>query len=309
VQPEIYGPYELLRRVQGDGISDTYAARCELSHGMVRECLLRRLSVPDWTDEAPATTVLDEVRVTIRLDHPGLIRVLDCGNVGQTLFIESEYIDGISLRRVLELTPRMTTSEALSVACSLAEGLDYLHRATGPDGQPMRIVHRNLMPENVLLTPSGEIKLGGFGLAGYVDRAMGATTMELRGRIGYISPEQLEGKPPHPRSDLFSLGILLYELLAGEPPFAGPNPGAVLDLITAGKHPPLADRAKLELPEVSGLVDHLLEASPLDRPIDAREVWRTLWGLRRQLGAGTDLRSLRDRTRQAKEAVEPPTGT
>lgn len=304
---EIYGPYILLRRVTGDGLSEIFAARCELMRGLHRDCLLRRLEIPDGAD-LPSATVLDEIRVTVRLDHPSLIRVLDCGTVADTLYIESEYVDGVPLRRILDLSERLSPAEAVAIACSLAEALDYLHRATAADGRPMRLVHRNLMPENVLLTPSGEIKVGGFGLAHYVDRKMSITTMEIRGRLGYISPEQIDGKPPHPRSDLFSLGILLYEMLSGQSPFPGPAPGKVFDQIVSGSYPPMEEFVELPIPGLGELVGELLQVSPLERPADVRVVWLRLWSLRKELGGSGEMRGLRARAGLIFQALEPPVG-
>ncbi|MCY1017035.1 serine/threonine-protein kinase [Pyxidicoccus sp. MSG2] len=216
-EQEVMGKYVLHERIGAGGMAEVYRATYCPEGGFQKAVALKRI-LPAFTDNEEFVTLFrHEAELCSSLNHPNIVQVFDLGRHGGTYFLAMEFVDGLplsSLSRSLGRKP-LPLAAATYVAAELASALDYLHRKTGPDGQPLHLVHRDLNPPNVLVSRFGDVKLSDFGIARGAARAQLTMAGSVRGKLGYMAPEQAMGRPFDGRADLFALGLTLYEALTG----------------------------------------------------------------------------------------------
>jgi len=224
--------------------------------------------------------------------------------IDDELYVEEERIDGVDLRAMLDQLGRLVPGIALLITARLAEVLAYAHGAVGPDGRSLQVVHRNLKPTHVRITHHGETKLAGFGTAHFRGKLLRTSFDLIQQRIRYSSPEAILGQPVDGRSDLFGLGILLYEMVTGQVPFPVESFEEARTVVVEGRYTPAgAVVADLD-PRAGALIDGLLQVDPAQRPEGARAVWTDCWALRREIGDPRDegrLRQLVGKVRAADD--------
>ncbi|HVP68478.1 MAG TPA: serine/threonine-protein kinase [Anaeromyxobacteraceae bacterium] len=228
--PIPFGRYLLLERVDVGGMAEVFLARGPDGEA----CAVKRLLPGLEEDPAVLGMFLDEARLTALLSHPGIVAVRDFGRAAGGPYMVMEYVPGVDLGAVLrregERGRRLPPAISAFVAREVALALDHAHQRRDREGRPLGIVHRDVSPRNVLLAFSGAVKLIDFGIA----RAAKARSGEegvLRGKVSYMSPEQASGGPVDPRSDVFALGAVLHEMLAGARLFRGDTDLEVLERI------------------------------------------------------------------------------
>ncbi len=182
---------------------------------------------------------LDETRIAARLNHPNIARILELGEEGGTWFIVMEHVPGHDLREVLrrarEQESKVPVNVAVKIAIDVALGLEHAHTAVDSQGRGLGVVHRDVSPHNVLLSISGEVKLIDFGVAKATNKTVHTAAGILKGKFPYMAPEQARGEAVDPRTDLFALGIILWEMLAGQYLFRGKTDAATLKLVRASE--------------------------------------------------------------------------
>jgi len=261
--PIPFGPYLLLERVDIGGMAEVFRARAP--DGKV--CAVKRLLPGVSEDPDLARMFLEEARLTAQLDHPGIVAVRDAGRIGERYFMAMDYVAGAHLAAVLRLqrrgTPRISVALASWVCRQVALALEHAHSRCDGEGRHLGIVHRDVSPQNVLLAFSGAVKLIDFGIARTGDRP-GEDGL-LRGKVSYMSPEHACGRPVGPGSDVFALGAVLHEMLAGTKLFRGDSDLVVLDRIrNAAVEPPSARNPNV--PEaLDRVVLRALARDPADR--------------------------------------------
>lgn len=274
------GGYAIKRLIGEGGMGKVYEAEERLSKRRVALKVLRReLS----RDAEGRRLFLDEMQILAHLEHPGLVRSLASLESEGQLVLVLEYLPGRTLRKELACRGRLPWDEAVEHAARIAEALSVAHTQEPP------IVHRDLKPENVMLTvESGEsedapavgLKVMDFGVA-KVLAGLGGTNTHHLGTLEYMSPEQIDAAPVDGRADLYALGLVLYEMIAGALPFASASPRELLNLQCTAAPPPLPAEVRRGLPRgVEDLVFALLEKKPADRPPSAAEVVAGLSPLR-----------------------------
>jgi serine/threonine protein kinase len=216
------GRYEVLGRIALTDSAAIYLARRYGPHGFEQLVVLKQLR-DDRADEETVTMFLDEARILAKLSHPNVARALDLEEIDGVRFIAMEHVDGPSLRELLRAsslagTGRLPLVEALAIAFHLAEALVYLHSRTDELGEPLDLVHRDLKPENVVVSFDGVVKLIDFSIARASSKVLVTRTGVVKGTPGYMPPEQLRGDAVDRRADVYALGALLHELIAGELP-------------------------------------------------------------------------------------------
>lgn len=220
MKPIVFGKYSLLKRIHVSGMAEIFLAKSIGIEGSRRTLAIKRILPSIAGDQEFIPTFIDEARLSVRLNHANVVQIEDLGQIGGTYYIAMEYVPGKDLRAVLERFRRrreiMPTAMALFIATRICAGLDYAHRKKGERSQDLQIIHRDISPENILLSSRGEVKLIGFGIAKAADRMQNTQPRILKGRLGYMSPEQVCGLPIDRRSDVFALGVILYEMLTGE---------------------------------------------------------------------------------------------
>jgi serine/threonine protein kinase len=232
------GRYTLDRLLARGGMAELYLARIQGMEGFEKFVALK-LVLPHLADDPSFLEMfLNEARLASRLDHPSIAQVLDLGQAEGEHFMAMEYVHGRNVRDILteaEGKVRIGLEAALWVVLAACRGLHYAHELTDDDGQPLGIVHRDVSPSNLLVRYDGEVKLVDFGIAKAANRSEQTRTGVLKGKSGYMSPEQCRGESLDRRSDIFGLGILLYELTTAQRCFYGDNEFAVLNKIVDGE--------------------------------------------------------------------------
>jgi serine/threonine protein kinase len=254
----------LVRRLIGEGgMGKVYEAEERLSK---RRVALKVLRSELSRSEAGRRQFVNEMAILASLDDPHIVRCLHCTEVDGELVMALEFLEGETLRARMSREGTLAWDEVVGIAWQIAAALDAAHRGEQP------IIHRDLKPENVMLLDGGRVKVMDFGIAKIVQAVAGHTTHSV-GTLQYMSPEQIDARPLTPRSDLYSLGLVMWELLAGHPPFESESPRVLLDKLCTEPAPPLPAAARRGLPRgVEALIQQLLEKSADDRPADAAEV-------------------------------------
>ena len=230
-----------------------------------------------------------EARICARLRHQNIVQVIDFGRDDDgRLYLAMEYVDGRNLQEVFEgcaaRGERLQSTEVLRVIVEVLKGLTQAHECTDEDGRPLGIVHRDLTPNNILISTAGEVKITDFGIAKIAVEET-VSTDELRGKFHYMSPEQIEGKGVDGRSDLFTVGIVLYEALTGCKPFEGDSVRSLLAAITRGQVRQVDELDKLPQPARSFLL-RALQRDPRARFPSASQMLSGAEELLRSIGPG-----------------------
>ena len=262
------GRYRVERELGSGGMATVYLAR-DLRHD--RAVALKVLH-PELSAVIGAERFLGEIRTTAALQHPHILPLFDSGEADGLLFFVMPHVDGESLRDRLDREKQLPVDEAVALVAKIADALEHAHGRG--------VVHRDIKPANILLSERGEPVVADFGIALALsqsgDRRVTETGLSL-GTPDYMSPEQAAGdRELGPRSDLYALGCVLYELLTGQPPFSGPTPRAVISrIITTDPEPPTRYRRSIP-PHVEAVVLRALEKLPADRFSTAGEMGRAL---------------------------------
>src|SRR5258706_7663563 len=258
------GPYQVLKPLGAGGMGEVFLAYDER---LDRNVAIKRIRSDAGATPERRERFRREARVAAKLNHPAIVQIYDVLTEGDVSYIVMKHVEGTTRRRLLDDGP-LPVGEVVALARDVAQGLAEAHQ--------QGIVHRDLKTENVLVTPEGRAKIADFGIAKRVLATPEEGSLTADGRVlgtfRAMSPEQARGEPVDFRSDLFSLGVLLYEALTGQSPFEAENELAMLSRIVHGRQVSVW-KVRPEVPaELSDLVDHLLEKDPLGRPRSAREV-------------------------------------
>jgi eukaryotic-like serine/threonine-protein kinase len=260
---EELGDY-LVRRLIGEGgMGKVYEAEERLSK---RRVALKVLHPELARSEQGRRLFLNEMQILAHLEHPNIVRSLASIEVAGELVMVLELLDGKTLRQVLHEGTRLPWSEAVRIVAAIAGALAAAH------GQEPPIIHRDLKPENIMVLSDGAVKVMDFGIAKVIE-ALNQTNTQSVGTLQYMSPEQIDAHTIDHRSDLYCLGLIFYELVAGVPPFQSASPRQLLNLQCTAEPPPLPDDVRGGLPRgVEQLLFQLLEKAPEDRPYLAEDV-------------------------------------
>ena len=279
--PDRFGQYEILERIASGGMAELYKAKRTGVEGFQKIVAIKKILPHLADDEEFVTMFADEAKLAAQLNHPNIIHIYDLGKIqAGGYFIAMEYVDGRDLRAIQqagrETGVPLPVPLAVYVASKVASALDYAHRRRDAEGQGLNIVHRDVSPQNILISYEGEIKLCDFGIAKAASKASKTQSGALKGKIQYMSPEQAWGKPIDRRSDLFSLGVVLHELLTGERLFRGDSDINVLEKVRIAEVPP-PSRANPEVPHnLDAVVLKALAREPDDRYANASDLLRDL---------------------------------
>lgn len=225
--PLMLGPYELLQRIATGGMAEVYLARRAGPHGFQKVVAVKRILPQLAQDDDFVAMFVDEARVCARLAHPNIVQVFDFGEHDGELYMAMEYVDGTTAARLVRAAAArgedVPLDAALYIALGVLRALDYAHNARDDEGKPLDLVHRDVSPGNVLIDRSGAVKLTDFGIARAAEIERRTDAGQLKGKLGYMSPEQVVGRELDARSDLFTVGIALAELVMLRPLFSGPS--------------------------------------------------------------------------------------
>lgn len=233
--PVVLGSYELHGAIAAGGMATVHLARVRKTGRIVAVKRLR----PELADDPNFVTMfLDEARLAGQIVHENVVRTLDVVEQGSESYIVMEYVEGDTLSRLLRTYAPPAFDVIARVALDLLRGLHASHVARGPDGSPLGVVHRDVSPQNVLVDVHGLARVIDFGVAKAHGRMQLTRDGEIKGKLGYMAPEQLEGQPTTIRSDIYAAAVVLWELLTGKRLFRGDNEGVVVTRILRGEITP-----------------------------------------------------------------------
>ena len=235
---EQFGKYQLIRRIGAGGMAEVFLARTSVAQGLTKQLVIKKIHPAFARSRQFAAMFVDEARIALGLNHPNIVQVFDFGQMGETYFLAMEYVEGLDLLRLMQEVARRRGAIPFGLCAyivqQVAKGLDYAHRKTDDFGEPLGIVHRDISPQNVLLSFDGAVKIVDFGIA----RARDVHEEEgvVKGKFAYMAPEQARGELVDRRADVYSAGVVLFELATGRPLHPGKGK-EVLDQVKSGAIP------------------------------------------------------------------------
>jgi serine/threonine protein kinase len=270
------GKYEIIKRLATGGMAEIFLARASGLPGFQKMVVIKRILPQLATKTDFVEMFLDEARIAATLQHPNVVQMYDVGVVEDNYFIAMEYLHGEDVRSISKAVQhkeqRLPIEHALNIVIGLASGLHYAHEKVGFDGKPLEIVHRDVTPQNVIVTYDGAVKLLDFGIAKASNRFGETRFGTLKGKVPYMSPEQGRGEALDRRSDIFSLGIMLYELTLGRRLFQGKSDFEVLKQIVEGTVTPPSAYEPTYPPELEAIVTRALAKEKDERYQTARDM-------------------------------------
>ncbi|MBL8922921.1 MAG: serine/threonine protein kinase [Myxococcaceae bacterium] len=253
------GKYTLVRKLATGGMAEVFLARAEGPMGFAKKLVVKRILPHFGEDQNFINMFLSEARLAAELNHPNVVQIFDFGQAEGTYFIAMEFIDGPNLR-ALNKSARETVGPISLPLCAriialAADGLGYAHDLKSSTGQPMNLVHRDISPDNVLVSRTGAVKVVDFGIAKASTQPHLTKSGVIKGKLAYMPPEQLAREPLDRRADIFALGVVLYELACGAMPFDATSEVSIIQAIMGGE--PLT-RASVKRPDLPAPLDAII---------------------------------------------------
>lgn len=260
---EQFGKYMLLERLAAGGMAEVYLAKSTGAVGVNKFVAIKRI-LPQYSDHQEFIEMFkEEAKIAVNLNHGNVVSIYDFGVERSQFFLVMEYVEGRNLRQILNELKKTNTSFTIEQVCymmkEVAAGLDHAHRCLdGTTGRPLNIVHRDMSPQNIMVSFEGEVKIIDFGIAKAETQMEATKAGTLKGKYGYMSPEQADGQNIDPRTDIFSLGIVLWELLANDRLFTSNSEAAILRKIRECQIPSIRKINPSIPPELERIVNKAL---------------------------------------------------
>ena len=277
-EPVRFGSYLLLKRIAVGGMSEVYLARPAENASSIKELVIKRLLPSVLDDPRSRKTFQMEANLHTAARHDNVVEMYESGEVEGEPYLAMEYVPGVDafrlMRRTQSETTRIPPAVGIYVARELCKALACVHALVDEDGNPLGIVHRDVTPSNIYLSEAGDVKLGDFGIArSFAEKPRGQGTHVLKGKYGYLAPEQVSGEPFDHRADLFSLAVVLSEMMIGQALFPGAGQLAVLLAIRDCRIDPLRASMDLLPKGLFPVLEKALAKSPDDRFSSASEFY------------------------------------
>jgi serine/threonine-protein kinase len=268
--------YRVIEKLASGGMAEVFRAESAGLEGFKKQVAIKRV-LPHLSEKKKFISMfLDEARLSAHLSHSNCVQVFDIGVGDNAYFIVMEYVDGADLKAVLETLKKqgreLPVEEAVFIAIKICEGLCYAHELMDSEGRPFGVVHRDVSPPNVLMTKHGEIKIVDFGLAKASSQLEKSEPGIIKGKFSYLSPEAALGKEVDHRTDIFAVGIILWEMLAGRRLFLGDTDFATVKLVQQAVVLPVSKANAKVPPDLERIVNRSLTRDPAQRYQSAREL-------------------------------------
>src|SRR5215470_3595592 len=272
--------YRVVEKLESGGMAEVFRAESEGLQGFKKQVAIKRV-LPHLSEKKKFISMfLDEARLSAHLSHSNCVQVFDIGVGDNAYFIVMEYVDGADLKAVLETLKKqgreMAVEDAVFISIKICEGLCYAHELTDTEGRSLGVVHRDVSPPNVLMTKYGEIKIVDFGLAKASSQLEKSEPGIIKGKFSYLSPEAAVGQDVDSRTDIFAVGIILWELLAGQRLFLGETDFQTVKKVQQSAIPQISQINRKVPPELERVLLRALARDPNQRYRSAREFGRDL---------------------------------
>ena len=305
IDAESFGKYELLEKIGEGGMAEVYLAKSLGAAGLEKKLVIKKILSEHADRERFVGMFKTEAKIGVDLNHPNIVQVYDFGKIDGEFFLAMEYVDGFDLGDIISTNrasdSRLPIGLAVFIASQVAKGLHYAHNRTDDYGEPLDIIHRDITPQNILISRDGTIKVADFGIA--TASTVGEIDESVKGKYAYMSPEQASGEEVDKRTDLFSLGVVLFELITGERLFDRETKSETISLVKSGVVPDVSD-LNPEVPEkLESLLYDMLERDPEARIETARRVQRKLKQILRDYDDIYDSMALSDYLREIESSI------
>jgi serine/threonine protein kinase len=268
--------YRVIERLESGGMAEVFRAESEGLQGFRKQVAIKRVLPHLSSKKKFISMFLDEARLSAQLSHSNCVQVFDIGVGDNAFFIVMEFVDGANLKAIIEHIKKhgrdFPVEAAVYIALEICKGLAYAHELTDPNGVPLYIVHRDMSPPNVLVTKHGEIKIVDFGLAKANSQLEKSEPGIIKGKFSYLSPEAAMGQDVDARTDVFAVGIILWELLAGQRLFLGDTDFQTVKKVQAAQVPSITAINKKVPPELERIIVRALARDPGQRYPTARSL-------------------------------------
>ena len=233
--PRLFGKYYLLELINVGGMAEVFKAKMFGVEGFEKIVAIKRI-LPEVAEDGEFIKMfIDEAKIAVKLQHPNVVQIFELGKIDGSYFIAMELINGKDIKTIRKRLKRvdllMPVEQSAYIISQVCEGLDYAHRKTDEKMNPLNIVHRDISPQNMIVSYEGTVKLIDFGIAKAKSKSTKTQVGMLKGKFSYMSPEQVSGQPIDRRSDIFSLGVVFFEMLTGKRLFLGKNDVETLEKI------------------------------------------------------------------------------
>ena len=267
--------YSIIKRLDKGGMAEVFLARSTSLEGFEKNVAIKRVLPHLAANTRFVNMFLDEAKLSLSLEHANIVSVFDVGRSGDTYFIVMEYIDGTNLKRLID-NQAMPLDIAVYLAIEVCKGLAYAHEKNDRSGKPLKIVHRDISPPNILISREGEVKLVDFGLARAASQIENTAPGVVKGKFAYLSPEAAWGQEVDHRTDVFAVGIVLWEAITGKRLFQGNTDLETLENVRECRVPPI-HQSRPDVPaSLDRILTRALARNPADRYQSARELGREL---------------------------------
>jgi eukaryotic-like serine/threonine-protein kinase len=272
--------YRVVEKLEAGGMAEVYRAESEGLQGFRKQVAIKRV-LPHLSEKKKFISMfLDEARLSAQLSHSNCVQVFDIGVGDAAYFIVMEFVDGANLKSIAETLKKQgkgfSIEIAVFIAVEICKGLAYAHEARDSSGAPLNIVHRDMSPPNVLITKYGEIKIVDFGLAKASSQLEKSEPGIIKGKFSYLSPEAAMGQEVDPRTDIFAVGIILWELLTGQRLFLGDTDFQTVKKVQQAEIPSISRFCPQATPELERILNKALAREPANRYTTAREFGQEL---------------------------------
>ena len=274
--------YRVIDRLEAGGMAEVFRGEAQSVQGFRKQVAIKRVLPHLAQNQNFIAMFLDEARLGARLSHANIVTVFDIGAADNTYFIVMEFIDGANLKHIMETLRkqgrRFPIKDAIFICIEACRGLSYAHETMDDQGQPLHIVHRDISPPNILISKRGEIKLTDFGLAKATTQLERTDPGVVKGKFSYLAPEAALGQPVDARTDIFALGIVLWEMLAGRRLFLGETDYQTVKLVQKAEVPSLQRVNPEADAEFEAVLHKALARDPAQRFQSARDFGDALTG-------------------------------
>jgi serine/threonine protein kinase/tetratricopeptide (TPR) repeat protein len=278
--PRIYGKYYLIDRIAVGGMAEIYAAKTFSEGGFAKTLVIKRILSRFSENPNFVSMFIDEAKISVSLQHSSIVQVYDFGKIKDNYYLAMEFVDGRDVKRLFnKLVARrevMPQEYAVFIAHEICRALDYAHRLKNYKNEPLGIVHQDISPSNIVVGFGGDVKVVDFGIAKTSAFANDVKDGINWGKVSYVSPERLHHKPPTPQSDLFSVGVVLWECLTGRSLFKDKDPKVTARKVLSGDYPAPSIYNPAIPPALDLIVLRALAKDPGDRFGDAAEMQEIL---------------------------------
>jgi serine/threonine-protein kinase len=308
--------YRVVEKLESGGMAEVFRAESEGLQGFKKQVAIKRV-LPHLSEKKTFISMfLDEARLSAHLSHSNCVQVFDIGVGDNAYFIVMEFVEGANLKSIAEVLKKagheFPVSAAIFIAIEICKGLSYAHELRDPQGSDLHIVHRDMSPPNVLVTKYGEVKIVDFGLAKANSQLEKSEPGIIKGKFSYLSPEAAMGKDVDARTDIFAVGIILWELLSGQRLFMGDTDFQTVKKVQQAVIPPITQINSQVPPELEKILSRALARDPNARYRTAREFGKDLTKLLFEIGqpvSNFDIAQLVQGAMREKQKKKPQQGS